>query len=87
MFCRLVGASIIWTDGVLLSIGPLGTNFNEILIENAFENVVSIQENAFGNVVRKMASICVGPNVLNYTNKYNKPRCRCGNFSLQIYQT
>ena len=33
MACRLFGnRTIIWTNAVLLSIGPLGTNFSEILI-------------------------------------------------------
>ena len=35
MACRLAGAkAIIWTNDGILLIGTLGTNFNEILIEN-----------------------------------------------------
>ena len=49
--------AIIWTNAVILSIGPLGTNFNEILIEI----YIFIQENVFENVVRKMASILSRP--------------------------
>ena len=48
--------AIIWTIAGILLIGPLGTNFSEILI--------GIQENAFENVVCKMASICLGLNEL-----------------------
>ena len=34
MACRLTGEqTIIWTNAGLLLIGPLGTNFSEILIE------------------------------------------------------
>ena len=43
---------IIWTNAPLLSIGTLGTNSSEILI---------IQENAFENVVWKMAAIMSRP--------------------------
>ena len=45
MASRLVGA-IIWTDAGILSIGPLGTNFGEILIEI---RTFIIQENALEN--------------------------------------
>ena len=45
--------AIIWTNAGILLIGPLGTNFVEILIEiHTF-----IQENAFENVVCEMASV------------------------------
>ena len=44
--------AIIWTNAGILLIGPLGTNFSEILI---------IQENAFQNVVWKMAAILSRP--------------------------
>ena len=46
--------AIIWTNDGILLIGPLGTNFSEILIEiyNVF-----IQENAFENVVCEMVAI------------------------------
>ena len=33
MACRLVSAFIIWTIGGMMLMEPLGTNFNEILIE------------------------------------------------------
>ena len=46
--------AIIWTNAGIWSIGPLGTNFNVILIENLN---VFIQENALENVVCKMAVI------------------------------
>ena len=40
--------AIIWTNAGILLIGPLGTNFSDILIE---VYTFSIQENAFENVV------------------------------------
>ena len=49
--------AIIWTDTDLLSIGPLQTNFSEILIE--IYTFHSIQENAFGKV------ICLGGDEFN----------------------
>ena len=50
--------AIIWTkDGILL-IGPLGTNFSDILI---YYSCIFIQKNAFENVVWKMAAILSGP--------------------------
>ena len=34
MACRLAGAqAIFWTNAGVLLVGPLGTNFSEILIE------------------------------------------------------
>ena len=53
--------SIIWTNAGIFLIWPMGTNFSEILIEI---NTFFIQENAFENVVWKMAAICLGLNVL-----------------------
>ena len=50
--------AIIWTSAAILSIGPLGANFNEIVIEIGY---IFIQENAFKNVVRKMAAILSRP--------------------------
>ena len=46
--------AIIWTNGGILLIGPLGTNFSEILIR--IQNIF-IHENALQNVVCEMASI------------------------------
>ena len=51
--------AIIWTNAGILLIGPLGTNFSEIIIEilrNFF-----IQENAFESVVCETASILFRP--------------------------
>ena len=45
--------TIIWTNARILLIGPLGTNFSEILI--------AIQENAFESIVWHMASILSRP--------------------------
>ena len=45
--------AIIWTNAELLSIGPLGTNFDDILIKTLF----FIQENASENIVCEIAAI------------------------------
>ena len=54
--------AIIWTNAVILLIGPLGTKFNEILIE--------IHTFSFAKMHLKMSSakwhpFCLGPNVPN----------------------
>ena len=58
--------AIIWTNAGILLIGPLGTNFNEILIE--------IQTFSLKKICLKMSSVkcCsfrLGLNVLNHDNK------------------
>ena len=53
--------AIIWTNAELWLNGPLGTNFSEFLIEIL---TFSFQENAFESVVREMAAIFLGSNVL-----------------------
>ena len=59
--------AMIWTDDGILLIGPLGTSFSEILIEiHAF----FIQENAFENVVWKMAAILFQPQCVNHGNLF-----------------
>ena len=72
-FCQ----AIIWLNAGILSIGPLVTNFSEILIETF------IRKSAFYNVIYKMAAILSNrrwinthfTNILwtNYSNpvKYN----------------
>ena len=50
--------AIIWTNAGILLIGPLGTNFSENRNRNLY---IFIQENAFENVVWKMASILFRP--------------------------
>ena len=55
----------ILTDDCLLSTGTLETNFSEMWIETF------IQENEFGNLVCKMAAICLGLSVLNYSRFWN----------------
>ena len=54
--------AIIWTNVGILLIEPLGTNFSEILIE-----IITFfsQENAFENVVRKLAAILSRPQCVN----------------------
>ena len=49
---------IIWTNADLLTIRTLGTNFNDYL---KFK-YLSIQENAFQNVIWKCLPFCSGPN-------------------------
>ena len=46
--------AIIWTNGGILLIGSLGTNFSEILIEI---QTFFVEEYTFENVVWKMAAI------------------------------
>ena len=53
--------AIIWTNAGILLIGPLGTNFSEIFIKMD----IFIQENAFENVVWKMAAILSRPQCVN----------------------
>ena len=45
--------AIIWNNAGILLLGPLGTKFNELLIENSY---ILVQENPFENVC-EMASI------------------------------
>ena len=61
MACRLDGEAIIWTNAGILLIGPLETNFSEILIE--------IHTFSFKKMHLKMSSgksrpFCLGLNVL-----------------------
>ena len=53
--------AIIWTNAWILLIGPLGTNFSEILIKIY---IFSFRKMHLKNVVRKLAGICLGLNVL-----------------------
>ena len=54
--------AIIWTNAEILSIGPLKTYHSEIFID--IQILYFIQENAFENVVSKMAAFFLGLNVL-----------------------
>ena len=51
----------IWTSAGILFVGPLGTNFSEILIENLY---IFIKENPFENVIWKWRPYCLGLNEL-----------------------
>ena len=51
--------AIIWTNAGILLIGPLGTNFSEILIEIHIFSF--FQENAFEYVVWKKVAILTRP--------------------------
>ena len=53
--------AITWTNVGILLIGPLGTNFSEMLIK--------IQENPFENVVWKMAAILSWPQCVKIQHK------------------
>ena len=50
--------AIIWTNADMLLTGLLETNFNETLIKNLY---ILIKENAFQNVIWKMAAILPRP--------------------------
>ena len=54
--------AIIWTNAGILLITPLGTNFNEFFYRNSY---IFIQENAFQNVVCKIAAILSRPQCVN----------------------
>ena len=54
--------AIIWTNDGILLIGPLGTNFSEILSKIH----ILIQENAFENIVCEMAVILSRPQCVNH---------------------
>ena len=58
--------TIIWTNAGILLIGPLRTNFSEILIEF---HLFSIQENAFEHVIWKMAATLCRPQCINQKNE------------------
>ena len=63
--------AIIWTNAGILLIGPLGTNFNEILI--------GIQTFSFKKMHLKLSSakwhpLCLGLNVLNATYLHGVPQ-------------
>ena len=54
--------AIIWTNAGILLIGPLGTNFSEVLIEI---QTFSLKENTFENVVCEMLFISSRPQCVN----------------------
>ena len=54
--------AIIWTNAEILLIGPLGTNFSEILIEII---TFSFKKNAFESVVCETAAILSRPQCVN----------------------
>ena len=60
--------AIIWTNAEILLIGPLGTNFNEILIEIC----AFIHKNPLENVIWKMAAILSRPQCVK---NVNSPQC------------
>ena len=59
--------AFIWNNDGILLLGPVGRNFSEILIENLY---IFIQENAFENVVWKMAAILSRSQCVNRTDLY-----------------
>ena len=58
--------AIIWTNAGILLIGPLGTNFSEILIKNYN---IFFQENAFESVVCEVAAILSRPQYVKWVNQ------------------
>ena len=54
--------AIIWTNAEILLIGPLGTNFSEIVIEI---RTFSFSKNALANVACEMVSILLRPQCVN----------------------
>ena len=72
--------AIIWSNARILFIRPFGTNLSEI----ALNWYIFIQENAFENVIRELATILSGPqcvnkirNMLNYTGDPLHSRAAC----------
>ena len=63
MACHLTG-DIIWTNAGILLIGPVGTNFCEMLTEIY---TFSVKKKCFENVVWKMAAILPRPQCVNET--------------------
>ena len=61
MTCRMVGAKPLSEPMLGLSIGTLGTNFSEILIEILTFSVKISQEYVFESVVWEMAVILSRP--------------------------
>ena len=77
--------AIIWTNGGILSIGPSGTNFNEISIK--------IHIFSFKKMPMKMSSakrrlFCLGPNVICSSHAarngycYDVVKCECLSFKV-----
>ena len=60
--------AIIWTNAGILLIGPLGTNFSEILIEI---QTFFTEENTFENVVCKMLFISSRPQCVNVPQPFS----------------
>ena len=78
--------AIFWTNTGILSMGHLGTNFNEISLKKSY---IFIQENPFENVVWKMVAILSWPLLLQafifcttYTHMY---MCMCMYIHIYFY--
>ena len=63
--------AIIWTNAGILLIGPLGTNFNEIVIEI---QTVSLRKMRLKMSSAKRHPFCLGLNVLNWSLSHIKVR-------------
>ena len=61
--------TIIWTNAGLLLIGPLGTNFSQIVFRNSN---IFIQENAFENVIWEMSAILSQPQCVKTISSSSK---------------
>ena len=68
--------AIIWTNAEILLIGPLGTNFSEIVIDIW---TFSFKKNAFENVVCEMAAILSRPQWVNWIPGFHQyvPSATC----------
>ena len=86
MACRLAGAkplSDLMLEYLLLS-GPLGTNLSEISIEIY---AISIQKNAFENVVLKMAAIMSRPQCVNLGALWNNKPAYTTHFEIWVIRS
>ena len=63
--------AIIWTNGAVLLIGPLGTNFSQILIEMS---ICSFTKMHLEMPSGKWRPFCLGLNVLNHPPQTIRPR-------------
>ena len=64
--------AIIWTNVGILLIGPLGTNFHEILIKIS---TFSLKQTHFKKSSGKWRPFCLGLNVLHYIRKHTHIWC------------
>ena len=76
--------AIIWTNAGILLIGPLGTNFSEILIES---QTFSLKKMRLKMSSASGCSFRLGLNVLNTTNITMEHFCRCIHVGIRYGKT